>query len=76
MKAKVSRRTFLTSAMGAAIASTPDRAAATRQQILSAIATERRLMYAYHFPFPGIGYLRTRSGGGFEWEPINWKFES
>lgn len=49
----------------------PDQAATTRQEILSAIASERRLMYAYHFPFPGIGYLRSRSGGGFEWEPIS-----
>jgi glyoxylase-like metal-dependent hydrolase (beta-lactamase superfamily II) len=54
----------------------PDEAAATRQEILNAIASQRRLMYAYHFPFPGIGYLRPRSGGGFEWEPISWKFES
>jgi glyoxylase-like metal-dependent hydrolase (beta-lactamase superfamily II) len=50
-----------------------DQAAKTRQEILSAIASERRLMYAYHFPFPGIGYLRSRSEGGFEWEPVGWK---
>lgn len=55
---------------------TPDQAAATRQQILSTIATERKLMFAYHFPFPGIGYLRPRSEDGFEWEPISWQFES
>ncbi|MCU0535209.1 MAG: MBL fold metallo-hydrolase [Hydrococcus sp. Prado102] len=54
----------------------PDQAAKTRQEILSAIASKRQLMYAYHFPFPGIGYLRPRLGGGFEWEPVNWQFES
>jgi glyoxylase-like metal-dependent hydrolase (beta-lactamase superfamily II) len=48
----------------------PDQAAATRQQILSAIADHRQLMYAYHFPFPGIGYLKSRAEEGFEWEPI------
>ncbi|NJK46894.1 MBL fold metallo-hydrolase [Candidatus Gracilibacteria bacterium] len=55
---------------------TPDQAATTRQEILSAIASKRQLMYAYHFPFPGIGYLRPRSRGGFEWEPVRWQFES
>jgi glyoxylase-like metal-dependent hydrolase (beta-lactamase superfamily II) len=48
----------------------PERAAATRQEILSAIASEGQLMYAYHFPFPGLGYLKPRSGEGFEWQPI------
>lgn len=54
----------------------PDQAAETRQRILAAIATERGLMYAYHFPFPGIGHIRPRDGGGFVWEPINWQFEA
>jgi glyoxylase-like metal-dependent hydrolase (beta-lactamase superfamily II) len=54
----------------------PDLAAATRQSVLAKIASDRTLMYAYHFPFPGIGHLSPRAGGGFEWEPVSWEFEA
>jgi glyoxylase-like metal-dependent hydrolase (beta-lactamase superfamily II) len=51
----------------------PVQAAATRQQVLAQIASDRTLMFAYHFPFPGVGYLRSRNPKGFEWEPIHWQ---
>ncbi|NJK70551.1 MAG: MBL fold metallo-hydrolase [Microcoleus sp. SU_5_3] len=51
-------------------------AAATRQTVLAKIAGDRTLMFAYHFPYPGIGYLRSRDRGGFDWQPVNWQFES
>jgi glyoxylase-like metal-dependent hydrolase (beta-lactamase superfamily II) len=51
-------------------------AAATRQAVLEKIAGDRTLMFAYHFPYPGIGHLRSRDRGGFDWQPVNWKFES
>ncbi|MBW4621441.1 MAG: MBL fold metallo-hydrolase [Cyanosarcina radialis HA8281-LM2] len=54
----------------------PEMAAATRQTILAKIASDRTLMFAYHFPYPGIGNLRDREGGGFDWQPVNWQFES
>jgi glyoxylase-like metal-dependent hydrolase (beta-lactamase superfamily II) len=52
----------------------PAKAAETRQAVLAKIAQDRTLMYAYHFPFPGIGHLSARSGGGFAWEPVQWQF--
>jgi glyoxylase-like metal-dependent hydrolase (beta-lactamase superfamily II) len=51
-------------------------AATTRQAVLEKIARDRTLMFAYHFPYPGIGHLRDRNGGGFDWQPVNWQFES
>jgi hypothetical protein len=33
-------------------------------------------MFAYHFPFLGMGHIQPRSGGGFGWEPVNWQFEA
>jgi glyoxylase-like metal-dependent hydrolase (beta-lactamase superfamily II) len=52
-----------------------DMAAATRQSVLAKIARDRTLMFAYHFPYPGIGHLRSRTQGGFDWQPVNWQFE-
>jgi glyoxylase-like metal-dependent hydrolase (beta-lactamase superfamily II) len=54
----------------------PDLAVTTRQQVLQKIAAERELMYAYHFPYPGLGHISPRPGGGFTWEPVSWQFES
>jgi glyoxylase-like metal-dependent hydrolase (beta-lactamase superfamily II) len=51
-------------------------AATTRQAVLEKIAIDRTLMFAYHFPYPGIGHLRARDRGGFDWQPVNWQFES
>ncbi|MCU0541455.1 MAG: MBL fold metallo-hydrolase [Oscillatoriaceae cyanobacterium Prado104] len=51
-------------------------AAATRQAVLEKIAGDRTLMFAYHFPYPGLGHLRARDRGGFDWQPVNWQFES
>jgi glyoxylase-like metal-dependent hydrolase (beta-lactamase superfamily II) len=51
-------------------------AARTRQTVLAKIAGDRTLMFAYHFPYPGIGHLKPRPQGGFEWEAVNWQFES
>ncbi len=52
----------------------PQQAATTRQRLLSQILADRSLMYAYHFPFPGLGNIRQRSEGGFSWEPVAWQF--
>ncbi|MEG4214169.1 MBL fold metallo-hydrolase [Microcoleus sp. Pol14C6] len=51
-------------------------AATTRQAVLEKIAGDRTLMFAYHFPYPGIGHLRARDRGGFDWQPVNWQLES
>jgi glyoxylase-like metal-dependent hydrolase (beta-lactamase superfamily II) len=54
----------------------PEQAAATRQSVLEKIAGDRTLMFAYHFPFPGVGHIVPREAGGFNWEPVNWQFEA
>jgi glyoxylase-like metal-dependent hydrolase (beta-lactamase superfamily II) len=54
----------------------PEQAAMTRQNTLAKIASDRTLMFAYHFPFPGVGHIVPRTEGGFEWKPVNWQFES
>jgi glyoxylase-like metal-dependent hydrolase (beta-lactamase superfamily II) len=51
----------------------PTEAVNTRKQILGKIASDRELMFAYHFPFPGIGHIRPRTEGGFSWESVNWQ---
>ncbi|MBL8166433.1 MAG: MBL fold metallo-hydrolase [Anaerolineae bacterium] len=38
----------------------------TRQQILGMLADEKRRVFGYHFPFPGIGYI-DRDGEGFRY---------
>jgi glyoxylase-like metal-dependent hydrolase (beta-lactamase superfamily II) len=49
-------------------------AATTRQAVLAKIASDRTLMFAYHFPYPGIGNIRPRTQGGFDWQPVDWQF--
>jgi len=48
---------------------TPEQALNTRAQILSDIAKSRILVFACHFPFPGLGYI-TQKEGIFTWQPI------
>ena len=42
---------------------------ATRQQILQTIASQKALMLAFHFPFPGLGYIDAK-GDGWQWQPV------
>jgi glyoxylase-like metal-dependent hydrolase (beta-lactamase superfamily II) len=46
----------------------PDIAIATRRALLARAESENLLLMAYHFPFPGMGYVRRR-GGLLAWEP-------
>jgi len=48
---------------------TPEQALNTRAQILSNVAKSGILVFACHFPFPGLGYI-TRKEGIFTWQPI------
>ncbi|MEG4345517.1 hypothetical protein QUB70_19905 [Microcoleus sp. A003_D6] len=51
--------------------------AATNRQAVEKIAgDDRTLMFVYHFPYPGIGHWRARDRGGYDWQPVNWQFES
>ncbi len=48
---------------------TPEQALHTRTRILSDIAESGILVFACHFPFPGLGYI-THNEGAFTWQPI------
>ena len=41
---------------------------ATRRALVERAESENLLLMAYHFPFPGMGYVR-RQGDLLEWEP-------
>jgi glyoxylase-like metal-dependent hydrolase (beta-lactamase superfamily II) len=47
----------------------PDVAADTRRGLVARAASERMLLMAYHFPFPGLGHIGG-SGGAWEWQPV------
>lgn len=46
----------------------PDIAVATRRALLARAESENLLLMTYHFPFPGLGYVRRR-GDLLAWEP-------
>lgn len=48
---------------------TPEQAIQTRNKIFSGIAESGVLVFACHFPFPGLGYI-TQDEGVFAWQPI------
>lgn len=48
---------------------TPGQAVATRTRILSGTADSGVLVFAYHFPFPGLGHI-TQKQGICTWQPI------
>jgi glyoxylase-like metal-dependent hydrolase (beta-lactamase superfamily II) len=41
----------------------------TRHFLLNKAVTEGALVFAFHFPFPGLGYV-VRKGTGWQWQPI------
>lgn len=47
----------------------PDLAIATRRALVARAESENLLVMAYHFPFPGVGYVR-RQGDLLAWEPL------
>lgn len=52
----------------------PALAAQTRRRLLDRMAADRALVYAYHFPFPGLGHIRAE-GQGYAWVPVPWSWE-
>ena len=46
-----------------------DRAGETRRRLLDRAAADRTKVMAYHFPFPTLGQVVSRSAGGWQWEP-------
>jgi glyoxylase-like metal-dependent hydrolase (beta-lactamase superfamily II) len=47
----------------------PVLSAETRKQLFARAADEHLLTMAYHFPFPGLGYVE-RDGAAFQWKPV------
>ena len=45
----------------------PEQTVATRRRLLDLAATEKVLVFVFHFPFPGLGHV-VQSGSGWEWE--------
>lgn len=41
----------------------------TRNFLLNKAGTEKALMLAFHFPFPGLGHV-VRKGAGWQWQPL------
>lgn len=54
----------------AAVDFDPEQVLATRRRILARAVAEKALVLAFHFPFPGIGYVSQR-GDTWQWKPIN-----
>jgi glyoxylase-like metal-dependent hydrolase (beta-lactamase superfamily II) len=46
----------------------PKQSAQTRSRMLERLATERRAVLSYHFPWPGLGHV-AKAGDGYEWIP-------
>jgi hypothetical protein len=44
----------------------------TRRELLTRLANGKLRFQTYHFPFPGIGYIRKKGEEGFEFEPERW----
>lgn len=52
-----------------AVAFTPERVVATRHRLLEKAASEKALVLATHFPFPGLGKV-VKKEEGWEWQPV------
>ncbi len=53
----------------AAVDLDPGRVEVTRRRILAKAATEKALVIAFHFPFPGLGYV-IQKGKEWQWQPV------
>lgn len=47
----------------------PERAVHTRRQVLNKASTDKVLVMAFHFPFPGLGHI-VKDGEVWAWQPI------
>jgi glyoxylase-like metal-dependent hydrolase (beta-lactamase superfamily II) len=64
-----SPREFIEPECLAAFDVTPAQALATRERVLADVAQSGTLVFACHFPFPGLGYIKRRKGV-FTWQPV------
>ncbi len=50
-----------------------DQARSRRQELFDMAVNDNLLIGAVHLPFPGIGRLRKRDGGGYAYDPLPWQ---
>ncbi|MFQ6094747.1 MAG: MBL fold metallo-hydrolase [Candidatus Bathyarchaeia archaeon] len=53
----------------AAVDFAPERAVVTRHRLLNRATALKTLVHAFHFPFPGLGYV-VQKKEGWQWQPI------
>jgi glyoxylase-like metal-dependent hydrolase (beta-lactamase superfamily II) len=53
----------------AAVDFAPHQVVATRRHMLGRASNDKALVLAFHFPFPGLGYV-LKKGGGWQWQSI------
>ena len=53
----------------AAVDLDPEQVVTTRRKLFSRAATEKALVFAFHFPFPGLGKV-IQKGESWQWQPI------
>jgi glyoxylase-like metal-dependent hydrolase (beta-lactamase superfamily II) len=53
----------------AAVDLNPEQIMTTKRRIFDLAATEKALVFAFHFPFPGLGNI-IQKGEGWQWKPI------
>ncbi|UCC91047.1 MAG: MBL fold metallo-hydrolase [Dehalococcoidia bacterium] len=47
----------------------PEQTVTTRRRLLQQAATEKALVHAFHFPFPGLGRV-IQKGDAWQWQPV------
>jgi glyoxylase-like metal-dependent hydrolase (beta-lactamase superfamily II) len=52
----------------------PEAALRTRRHLFDRAAADRIPVLGFHFPFPGLGHVRTE-GGSYGWLPLRWQFD-
>jgi glyoxylase-like metal-dependent hydrolase (beta-lactamase superfamily II) len=53
----------------AAVDLDPEQVVTTRRKLFTRAATEKALVFAFHFPFPGLGRV-IQKGESWQWQPI------
>ena len=53
----------------AAVDFDPEQIVITRRRFFSKAADEKALVFAFHFPFPGLGHI-IQKGAAWQWQPV------
>ncbi len=50
-----------------------EQAAKTRERMFDMVASDRVAVSGFHMPFPSLGYVERRTGGGYRWLPHSYQ---